>query len=133
MNVVIRGLMAAAMGVYAMLHLRQAFAAPAGAPAWLVAMFAGSAVIALVLAAGLIFDIQRRETRWEHAAALLAAVSLGALLSAFTVGFFGVEERGLRAATALVFVAEVVTLVSWVAAQLATGEAMEVSESVPSA
>lgn len=131
MNVVIRGLMAAGMAVYATLHLLQVFSPPEGSPGWLVAAFAGSTVVALVLAGGLIVGAQRREARWEHAAALLAAVSLVALIAAFTVGLLGVEESDLRPATALVFVAELVVLVSWVAARFATRETREVSEAVP--
>lgn len=131
MNVVIRGLMAAAMAVYATLHLLQALSPPEGSPGWLVAAFAGSAVVALVLAGGLIFGAQRREAGWEHGAALLAALSLVALITAFSVGFFGVEQSDLRPATALVFVAELVVLVSWVAARFATRATSEVSEAVP--
>lgn len=133
MNVVIRGLMAAAMAVYAVMHVVQAVSPPEGAPGWLVVMFALTAVVAVVLAGGLIMTAQRGEARWEDAAALLAGASLVALVLSFTVGFLGVVESDLRADTALVFVAEIVTLASWVASRAVTRATSEVSEPVPSA
>lgn len=131
MNVVIRGLMAAAMAVYAVMHVVQAVSPPDAAPAWLVVMFAATALAALVIAGGLILTAQRDEVIWEDAAAVLALLSLVALGLSYTVGFLGVSEGALRAETALVFVAELVTLVTWVVSRVATRETAEVSEPVP--
>ncbi len=131
MNVVIRGLMAAAMAVYAVMHAVQAVSPPDSAPAWLVVMFALTALVALVVAGGLIMTARRDEVYWEEAAAALAGASLLALILSYTAGFFGVSEGALRAETALVFVAEVVTLVAWAVSRVATRETSEVSEAVP--
>jgi hypothetical protein len=133
MNVVVRGLMAAGMAVYAVMHVVQAASPPDGAPAWLVVMFALTALVALVLAGGLVLGSQRGEVWWEDGAAALAGASLVALVLAFTVGFLGVAEGDLRADTALVFVAELVTLASWLASRMAGRDTAEVSESVPHA
>lgn len=132
-NVVIRGLMAAAMAVYAVMHVVQAVSPPDDAPGWLVIAFGAAAVAGVVLAVGLVVSAQRDETVWEDAAAALAGASLLALVAAFTVGFFGVSEGDLRADTALVFVAEGVVLLSWVASRFVTRRTAEVNEPVPDA
>jgi hypothetical protein len=113
MNVVVRGLMAAGMSVYAAMHLSQALAPPPGAPAWLAVAFVVTAVVALVLAALLILSSEQGEVRWERAAAALAAASGLALLASHTVGFLGVVESDLRAETAIVAIAELMTLAAF--------------------
>jgi hypothetical protein len=113
MNVVVRGLMAAGMSVYAAMHLSQALSPPPDAPAWLAAAFVATAVVALVLAALLILSSERGEVRWERAAAALAATSGLALLASHTVGFLGVVESDLRAETAIVAIAELMTLAAF--------------------
>lgn len=110
MNVVIRGIQAAGMAVYAAMHVLQAADAPQGSPTWLVVAFALSALAAVVIAVGLILTATEDETRWEALAAALAAISALALLAAYTVGLFGVVESDLRAETAIVLVAELMTL-----------------------
>jgi hypothetical protein len=113
MNVVIRGLMAAGMSIYAAMHISQSVSPPPGAPGWLAGAFAVTALAALVVAAMLILTPVRGEARWEGAAALLAGLSAIALLASYTVGFFGVAESDLRAETAIVAVAELVTLAAY--------------------
>lgn len=132
MNVVIRGLMAAAMAVYAVMHVVQAVSPPEGSPGWVVVAFGGAALAGAVLAVGLILGDRSHEAVWEESAAALAVASLVALVLAFTTGFFGVSEGDLRADTALVFVAELVTIGSWIVSRFATRETAEVSEPVPS-
>jgi hypothetical protein len=113
MNVVVRGLMAAGMAVYAVLHAQQALSPPEGAPGWLQVAFAAAAIAGLGLAVMLIATSVRTEATWTGAAAALAGASALALLAAYTVGFFGVQEADLRPETALVAVAELVVLVAY--------------------
>jgi hypothetical protein len=122
MNVVVRGLMAAGMSVYAAMHLSQALSPPPGAPAWLTVAFVATAVVALVLAGLLILSSERGEVRWERAAAALAAASGLALLASYTVGFLGVVESDLRAETAIVAVAELMTLAAFALGWFATSQ-----------
>jgi hypothetical protein len=125
MNVVIRGLMAAGMSVYAAMHVFQAIDPPPGAPPWLTVAFAVTALAALGLAVMLIVTPVRAEGRWEAAAALLAGLSGIALVTSYTVGFFGVVESDLRAETAIVAVAELLTLVAYAASWLMTHASSE--------
>ena len=119
MHVVVRGLMAAGMGIYAAMHLQQALSPPPGAPTWLTVAFATAALVALVLAILLIAASERTQGRWEWAAALLAGASALALVASYTVGFFGVVESDLRPETAVVAVAEVITLVAFAIGRIA--------------
>lgn len=125
MNVVIRGLMAAGMGIYASIHIQQAFSPPDDAPTWLAFMFGLTAVVAVVIAAMLILVPVERETRWEISAGVLAAGSALALLLALTVGFLGVTETSINAETAMVLVAESVVLIALVIKRVASPEADE--------
>ncbi len=113
MNVVVRGLMAAGMGIYAAIHVQQALSPPPGAPAWLAAAFGATAIAALVIGAMLILTPVEREVGWESAAAALAGASALALVASYTVGFLGVVEADLRAETAVVAVAELMTLAAF--------------------
>lgn len=113
MNVVVRGLMAAGMSVYAAMHLSQALSPPPGAPPWLTGAFVATAAVALALAGLLILSSERGEVRWERGAAALAGASGLALLASYTVGFLGVVESDLRAETAIVAVAEMMTLAAF--------------------
>jgi hypothetical protein len=122
MNVVVRGLMAAGMSVYAAMHLSQALSPPPGAPPWLTVAFVATAVVALVLAGLLILSSEHGEVRWERAAAALAAASGLALLASYTVGFLGVVESDLRAETAIVAVAELMTLAAFALGWFATSQ-----------
>lgn len=114
MNVVVRSVQAAGMAVYAAMHVLQAASSPASSPRWLTLAFAVTAVAAVVIAAGLVLARTSSEARWERAAALLALASAVALLMSYTTGFFGVVETDLRGETALVAVAELVTIVAYV-------------------
>jgi hypothetical protein len=125
MNVVIRGLMAAGMSVYAAMHVFQAIDPPPGAPPWLAVAFALTALVAAGLAVMLILTSVRGEGRWEAAAALLAGLSAIALLASTTVGFFGVVESDLRAETAIVAVAELLTLAAYGVGWLTTHASSE--------
>ncbi len=109
MNVVVRGVLAAALGVYASLHLTQALAAPDG-PAWLAWAFAATAVAAIVLAVGAILVPEWLQPYVDLAAGGLALGSLAALLLSLTTGFFGVTTEAIRVETALVVLAEVLVL-----------------------
>jgi hypothetical protein len=109
-NVVVRGLMAAGMAVYAAIHTTQAASPPADAPAWLAFAFAATALVAIGLAVMLIVTSVRAEPIWETLAAVLAGSSAVALLLSYTTGFLGVVQSDLRAETAIVAVAELVTL-----------------------
>lgn len=131
MNVVIRGLMAAGMTVYAAMHALQAVRPPEDAPGWLVVAFALTALGAVTIAGGLILGAERAENRWEDAAALLALPSLVALVLSYTTGFVGASETDVRADTAIVFVAELVVLTAWVVSRFTTRETAEVDEEVP--
>jgi hypothetical protein len=128
MNVVVRGLMAAGMSVYAAMHLSQALSPPPGAPPWLAAAFVATALVALALAALLILSSERGEVRWERAAAALAAASLLALVASYTVGFLGVVESDLRAETAIVAVAELMTLAAFALGWFASSQGYVDSE-----
>lgn len=112
-NVVARGLMAAGMGIYAAMHVTQAANPPAGAPGWLAAAFALTALVAVAIAVMLVLTSTRHEVRWETAAALLAGASALALVASYTTGFLGVVESDLRAETVLVGVAHLVTLLAY--------------------
>jgi hypothetical protein len=125
-NVVVRGLMAAGMAIYAAMHVLQVVRPPEGAPGWSVVVFAGATVVGAALAVLLILTATRRETLWESVAAALAAASALALVAALTVGFFGIEEGSLRAEMAVVLIAEVMVLIAFVAGRLATDSAAEV-------
>ena len=118
MNVVIRGVQAAGMAVYASMHIMQASSPPADAPGWLAVAFAATAMIALIIAGGLILSAQRDESRWETAAALLALPSVIALAASYTTGFLGVVETDLRPATAIVAVAELMILAAYVVSRI---------------
>ncbi len=131
MNVVIRGLMAAAMAVYASIHALQAFNAPDSAPLWLVLAFGATALIGLGIAVGLILTAEAGETRWEGAAALLAGISAVALSLSYSTGFLGIVETDLRAETAIVAVAEAIAVGSWVLSLVSNDAAREVSEPSP--
>lgn len=126
MNVVVRGLMAAGMAVYAAMHVLQVVQPPPGAPSWSVAAFAAATVVGVALAVLLIGTATRRETLWESVAAVVAAGSALALIASLTVGFFGIEESSLRAEMTVVLIAEVMVLVAFVAARLASEETAEV-------
>jgi hypothetical protein len=112
-NVVVRGLMAAGMGIYAAIHVQQALSPPPGAPGWLAAAFGATAVVALVIGVMLILTPVQAEGGWEGAAAALAGASALALIASYTVGFLGVVEADLRAETAVVAVAELMTLAAY--------------------
>lgn len=131
MNVVTRGLMAAGMGVYAAIHLVQAVRPPLGVPAWLTFAFAATALAAVGIAVMLIVTSDTHEVGWEAAAAVLAGVSALALLASYTTGFFGVVESDLRAETAIVAVAELITLVAFAAGRLVPAAGNEVSDARP--
>lgn len=122
MNVVVRGLMAAGMGVYATLHLLQA--ARGDGPAWTTFAFGAAALLALALVVALIAVADRAEGRVEDAAAALALVSAVALTLTLTVGFFGVEDV-LRVESIMAYVAEGVVLLSWVAGRFSPASTME--------
>lgn len=114
MNVVVRGVQAAAMGVYAALHIQQAINPPDGAPTWLTVAFFLASIAALGLVVSLITFPDDKERLPENGAALLAVLSLGALALSYTTGFFGVDQAQLRAETAIVFVAEIAAIGGWV-------------------
>lgn len=137
MNVVVRGLMAAGMSVYAAMHVFQALDPPPGAPAWLAVAFAVTALVALGLAAMLILSSVEGEVGWERAAALLAGLSALALAASYTVGFLGVAESDLRAETAIVAVAELLTLtafaVGWFTTRTSSESLLEDERRGPSA
>lgn len=118
MNVVVRGVMSAGMGIYGAIHATQALTPPDGAPPWLAFAFAASALAAFVIAGMLILSSTAGEGRWEVAGAGLALSSAIALGAAYTVGFLGVRESDLRAETAVVLVAEVMTLAAFVVARI---------------
>lgn len=110
MDVVVRGLMAAGMGIYGMLHALQALEPDAAT--WSRLAFAATALAAAVLLVGLVAAPSRLAVRVEPLAALLAASSAVALVLTLTVGFFGVEDV-LRPSVVMVLVAEVVVVASW--------------------
>lgn len=114
MNVVVRSVQAAGMAVFAAMHILQAASSPSSSPLWLTIAFALAAIAAVVIAGGLIFADEDQERTWETAAAGLALSAAVALLASYTVGFFGVVETDLRAETALVIIAEIVTLGAYV-------------------
>ena len=122
MNVVVRGLMAAGMGVYATLHVLQA--ARGEGPAWTTIAFGAAALIALGLVVALIAVADRAEGRVEDAAAGLSLLSALALTATLTIGFFGVEDV-LRVESIMAYVAEGVVLVSWVAGRFSPNSTME--------
>jgi hypothetical protein len=133
MNVVVRGLMAAGMSVYAAMHISQALSPPPGAPAWLAVAFIATALVALGLAAMLILSPVRGEVGWEWAAAALAGASGLALLASYTVGFLGVVEADLRAETAIVAVAEIVTLAAFGIGRFLASQGVSADEETASA
>ncbi len=110
MNVIIRGIMAAALGVYASLHVQQAFADQTGSPGWLTAAFVVTAIAAIALAVALIAVPERLADKVIAAGAALAGGSLVALVLSYTVGFLGVTQAEVRIETAIVFVAELLAL-----------------------
>lgn len=123
MSVVVRGLMAAGMAVFAAMHVLQVLDPPSGTPAWLTIGFAGVALAGALLAVLLIVASPETVGRWQVAAASLAAVSAVALLLALTVGLFGVVEVGLRYEVVLSIVAEIVVLGAFAASRLVPTEA----------
>lgn len=122
MNVVVRGLMAAGMGVYATLHVLQA--ARGEGPAWTTIAFGAAALVALGLVVALIAVADRAEGRVEDAAAGLSLLSALALTATLTVGFFGVEDV-LRVESIMAYVAEGVVLLAWVAGRFSPQSTME--------
>lgn len=118
MNVVGRGLMAAGMSVYAAMHVMQAASGPDGAPPWLTVAFALTALAAVGIAVMLIATSTRDEVIWETAAAVLAGLSALALILSYTTGFLGIQEADLRAETAIVAVAELMTLLAYAVTRL---------------
>jgi len=65
-NVVIRGIQASGMAVYAAIHLWQAVSPPEQAPGWLTAAFVLTALVAIALAGALMFVGQREERPFER-------------------------------------------------------------------
>lgn len=122
MNVVVRGLMAAGMGVYATLHALQA--ARGDAPSWTTVAFGAAALVALGLVVALIAVGHRVEGHIEDASAALALLSALALTATLTVGFFGVEDV-LRVESIMAYVAEGVVLLAWVAGRFSPQSTME--------
>lgn len=131
MNVVIRGLMASGLFVYGAIHMVQGVRPPEGAPAWLRLAFIGTAVLAIVLGAGLIAGQPGRTDRLKDLAAVLAVASAVALGLSFTTGFLGVNETDLRVSTLVVVVAEFVVVACWVIAKMVGHDYDEVQEAVP--
>lgn len=131
MNVVIRGLIAAGLLVYAAVHVLQGISPPADAPVWLQVAFLVTAVVAAVLGVGLLGRRPGTTALWKNAAAALTGASLLALVLSFTVGFLGVNETDIRLSTLGVIIAEMVVLVSWAANRTLGPEYDEVEESVP--
>lgn len=120
MHVITRSLMATALLVYGLLHGLEAVAAPSATPAWAAAMFAASALVAAGLALGLLLapvDGTVR-LRLQQGAALLASASSLVLFASSTVGFFGVHETSLRAATVVVVIAEIAIVLAYAAQRL---------------
>lgn len=113
MDVVIRGIMASALGVYAAMHASQVASGPEGAPAWVTFAFGATAVVAVLLAVALIAAPERLQRMVDAAAAALVGGSLIALIMSYTVGFFGVTQAEVRIETALVLVAEVIALTAF--------------------
>lgn len=131
MNVVIRGLMATGLLVYATVHLLQGVRPPADAPLWLRLAFLATAAVAVVLAVGLLARRPGTTDQWKDAAAALAGASLVALVLSWTTGFLGVSEADLRLSTLGVVVAEMVVLATWAITRVVGHEFDEVEEEVP--
>lgn len=117
MNVVVRGVMAAGLGIYSAFHFFQAGASPTGTPGWLTIAFVLTAIAGLGFAALLIAAPERVQAMVEGGAALLAGLSLIALAMSYTTGFFGVSQTEVVVETALVAVAEVMVLLAFGIAQ----------------
>lgn len=122
MNVVVRGLMAAGMGVYGTLHLLQAL--EGSQPVWMSLAFGLTALLSVGLVVALIAVADTSEGVVEDAAAALVVMSAVALTLTLTTGFFGVEET-LRVESVMAYVAEGVVLASWLTGRLATASSME--------
>lgn len=123
MFVVTRGLTAAGMSTYAVIHLFQMASPPEGSPTWLRVAYGLTALAALVVAGGALFD--ERHHTWSGIGALLALGSAVALLMSVTVGFLGVESADLQPAALVVIVAEVMAIGSWIALQVARASSPE--------
>ncbi len=131
MNVVIRGLMAAGLFVYATIHLLQGVDPPEDAPGWLQLAFLATAAAAVVLAVGLLSRRPGTTDVWKDAAAALTGASLLALVASFVTGFLGVSESDIRLSTLGVVVAEGLVLLTWAAGRLVGHDFDEVEEPVP--
>lgn len=125
MNVVVRGLMALGMGMYATLHLLQAVSMDA--PLWTTIAFGVAALVAIGLVVALIAVGDGAEGRVEDAAAGLSLMSALALTATLTVGFFGVEEV-LRVENVMAYVAEGAVLLAWVTGRLSPQSTMETTK-----
>lgn len=123
MFVVTRGLTAAGMSVYAVIHFFQMASPPMESPTWLRVAYGLTAVAALVIAGGALFD--ERHHTWSGIGALLALGSAVALLLSVTVGFLGVVAADLQPAALVAIVAEMMAIGSWLALQVARSSSPE--------
>jgi hypothetical protein len=128
MNVVVRGLMAAGIGVYGTIHVLQAF--ESGTPVWMNVAFGLAAVIGYALVIALVVAPERFAGRLEALAAGLALVSAIALTLTLTTGFFGVEDE-LRLENLMAYVAEAVVIGSYVLLLLSPDSMMSMDEDRP--
>lgn len=127
MNVVVRGLMAAALFVYAGIHVLQGVNPPMDSPTWLRLAFLATAAAAIAIGVGLLSLPPGRTAALKDAAALLAVGSALALAMAFTVGFPGVSQMDIRADTLAVVAAELIVVASWLASRSLGSEYDEVT------
>lgn len=118
MNVVTRSLMAAGLLMYAGIHFLQVPDPPPGAPGWLRLAFLATAIVAVVLGAGLLFREAGHNQLWKDAAALLAAVSAVALVVFSNLDVAGVDPMGMQSDAWGALAAEAIILASWVAARM---------------
>lgn len=124
MGIVGRGLVAAGLAVYVVIHAFQAVSGPESSPAWLTFMFGLTALVAAALAVGTFLL-----SNWKVPVvlgALLAGVSMLALVLSLTVGFLGVSEDEITSVTFGVIVAEVMVLLG--AATALFGERFDLDE-----
>lgn len=108
MDVVVRGLQASGLAVFAAMHGLEAL--EVSSPAWLPVAFWLAAVVAVGLAAVLFLVREEGEVLWERISAAFAAAAALALILSLTVGFLGVSNEDLTTTAVLALVAEAMVL-----------------------